>query len=456
MVRSCSSLSKLLAALRSESGVAVPTVLSMILIGLAVGGAAAVAAIGAQRGSVRDEDSKQGIAGADAGALRALQRQNLVSNNEDPCVVLSGGVLTPGPDDDLDGWCPELTGSVGDTDYGYTVSTPTPVPPEPGEQGREEVTVVATGTSDDVTRRIAVTINKLTGAGLLSGATVMGLDEVNLDSNAEVHGNVATNGNIVLASNATLCGNAQYGVGHGLLISGNAEQCDGYSHGEGELSLPPVDQGDVPTVNSNERLVTGEDVSQGKSGCANAQGQAWDPATRTLCLSSNSALTLGGTNYSFCRLELRSNSTLYIAQGAQVQVFFDSPENCGYTEDDAPVAQFVMNSNTKISNTSGDPTTAAFLMVGSETISTTAELNSNSNVNIDLILYAPFTDVSLDSNSTFRGSLAARTIDVDSNAEIQSDPRVSEFEVPIRTVFEVGRYVECSGTDPGTDPDAGC
>lgn len=451
MGRTGSSSGTLRALLRSERGVAVPTVLVMILIGLGLAGAVAVASISAERGSVRDQDSKQGIAAADAGALRALYRQNAVrTTTAEPCVVVgsTSGTLESAADDDADGWCPEQAGAIADAGYGYQVSIPTGDPPEPGQQGREEVTVVATGISDDVRRRIAVTISKLTGLGLLSGATVMGLDWVNLDSNAEVFGNVATNGDISLASNSLLCGNAQYGVGHGLLISGNAEQCDGYGEAEGELALPPVEQGDVPTNNSNGRFFT-EDIKQGN-------GVSWDSATRTLTLDSNSALTLGGTDYSFCKLELKSNSTLYIAQGARVRIFFDAPENCGYTEADEPVAQFVMRSNTKISNTSGDPTTAAFLMVGSETISTVAELNSNSHINIDLILYAPLTDLVLDSNSTYRGAVAAKTVDVDSNATIESDNRASEFELPVRTHFEVARYVECAGGDPGTDPDSGC
>jgi hypothetical protein len=456
MIPSPSSLRRLYALLRSESGVAVPTVLVIITIGLGMAGAAAVAAIDAQRGSVRDEDSKQGIAAADAGALRALFHQNkLKTTQEAPCVVASGGQLTQATVES-DGWCPQHTGTVGGAGYSYRVSAPVDQPPVPGEPARSEVTIVSVGTSDEVSRRIAATSTKLTGAGLLSGASVMGLDGVTLDSNAEVNGNVASNGDIVMSSNSLLCGNAQYGVGHSLLISGNAEQCDEYSQAEGELTLPMVDQGDVPTNNSNGRFFT-EDIKQGND-------VTWNATTRTLTLDSNSALTLGGTvPYSFCKLELKSNSTLYIAEGAQVRIFFDAPENCidpsdgqPYSESDEPVRQFVMSSNTKITNTSGDPTTAAFLMVGSETISTIAELNSNSHVNIDLILYAPFTDIELDSNSTFRGAIAGQSVHLDSNAEIQADNRVSDFVIPIRTVYEAARYVECSVANPGPTPDSGC
>lgn len=435
---------------------AVPTVLVLIMIGLGMAGAASVAAITAQRGSVRDEDSKRAIAAADAGALRALYRQNRLRTTASlPCVVVGAqsGTLELASAGS-GGWCAEHTGAIGDATYRYWVSAPV-VTGGPGQQMRSEVRIVSMGTSDDVSRRIAVTSSALTGAGLLSGASVMGLDGVTLDSNARVNGNVATNGDIVMNSNSLLCGNAQYGEGNGLLLSSNASQCEGYGKAEGLVSLPPVEQGDVPTNNSNWRFFT-QDIRQGTD-------VSWNPTTRTLTLDSNSALTLGGTDYSFCKLELKSNSTLYIAQGAQVRIFFDAPENCidpsdgqPYTESDEPVRQFIMDSNTRITNTSGDPTSAAFLMVGSETISTIAELNSNSHVNIDLILYAPFTDLILDSNSTFRGALAGRSVLVNSNATIEADNRVSDFEVPIRTIFEAGRYVECAGGGPGTTPDSGC
>ena len=456
MVPSLSSLRRLYALLRAESGVAVPTVLVVVMIGLGMAAAAGTAAISAQRGSVRDEDSKRALAAADAGALRALYRQNrLLTTASLPCVVVGAqsGTLELAAAD-AGGWCAEQAGTIGDATYGYWVSAPV-LTAGTGVQQRSEVEMVSMATSDDVSRRISLTSSALTGAGLLSGASVMGLDGVSLNSNAEVNGNVATNGDIVMNSNATLCGNAQYGVGQGLLLSSNAHQCPGYGQAEGEISLPAVEQGDVPTTNSNGRFFT-QDIKQGN-------GVTWNATTRSLSLNSNSALTLGGTDYSFCKLELNSNSTLYIAQGARVRIFFDAPENCidpsdgqPYTESDEPVTQFIMNSNTKITNTSGDPTSAAFLMVGSETISTIAQLNSNSHVNIDLILYAPLTDLILDSNSTFRGALAGKSVSVNSNATIESDNRVSDFEVPIRTIFEAGRYVECAGGGPGTTPDSGC
>jgi hypothetical protein len=428
---------------------AVPTVLVMILIGLAMAGAAVAASITAQRGSIRDEDSKLAIAAADTGALRGLYRQNrLQTSGSLPCVVVGAetGTLQLAAAE-VNGWCAEQSGTIGNASYTYRTSAPV-ITPGPSGQLRSEVTTVATGASDKVGRRIAMTSTSLTGAGLLSGASVMGLDGVTLKGNAKVNGNVATNGNIVMSNNSELCGNGQYGAGQGLLLSNNAHQCPGYSTAEGELTLPPVEQGDVPTNNSNGRFFT-QDIKQGN-------GVTWNSSTRTLTLDSNSALTLGGADYSLCKLQLKSNSTLYIAQAAHVRIFFDSPENCGYTEADEPVKQMIMSSNTKITNTSGDPTTAAFLMVGSETISTTAELNSNSHVNIDLILYAPRTDLVMDSNSTLRGAVAAKSVNLASNAVIQADNRVSDFEIPIRTVFKAARYVECSGGEPGTTPDSGC
>lgn len=461
MGRICSTLNTLRTLLRSESGFAVPTVLALIVIGLGLAGAAGVASIIAQRGSIRDQDTKQALAAADAGAFRALFRQNQVATTDAlPCIVIgSAGELVPGAGL-ADGWCPEISGSVGSTTYRYRVKPPTLVDTVQGKQ--REIKIVSTGTSDEVSRRIALNARAITGARIFGQSSLLGLDEVVLDSNARAFSNAASNGSIIMRSNALLCGDASYGVGGGLVMAGNAEQCGGFSTTEAPLALPLIDQGDVTTNNSNGRLVTGEDVLQGKDGCATPDKKPWDPATRTFCLDSNSALTLGGSNYSFCRLILNSNSTLYIAEGALVRVFFDAPENCidptdgqPYTAEDGPVEQFVLESNTKIDATSGDPTSAAFFMVGSDTIATTARLSSNSQAGMDVILYAPRTDVDLNSNSTLNGAVAGKTVTLDSNAVLQADDRVSSFEVPVVTVYRRDRYVECAGSS-GTPPDANC
>src|SRR5688572_2186024 len=107
---------------RSERGFALPTVLMVIVAGLGLSGAAVAASIQTQGGSVRDEDSKDALAAADAGVQIALYRQNKIATSSIlPCVVLGSGTdLVPGTAL-ADGWCPAWTGTVGGRSYTYRV-----------------------------------------------------------------------------------------------------------------------------------------------------------------------------------------------------------------------------------------------------------------------------------------------------------------------------------------------
>jgi hypothetical protein len=209
--------------------------------------------------------------------------------------------------------------------------------------------------------------------------------------------------------------------------------------------------------------VDGRDVLQGAEGCATDDKKPFDPVTRVLCIDSNAVLTLGGEEYSLCRLELNSNTELIIAaNNPKTRIYFDAPENCpifddesDFTDSEGRKVQMLMDSNSQITATSGDPTSAAFLFVGSDTMSTVAHLDSNTEICGQYIVYGPRTDISLNSNTTVCGSVAGKEIHMDSNATINFDDRANEFEVPIPLHFQRTRYVECTGAS-GTPPDANC
>jgi hypothetical protein len=450
MVRTRSSLSRLFALLRSESGAAVPTVLMMILIGLGLASAAAVASISAQRGSVRDEDSKQGIAAADAGALHALFRQNkLRTTDAAPCLAASGGQLSLATAQ-ADGWCPEHTGTVGGATYAYRVSSPTPVGLQ-GERKRDEMKVVATGTSDEVSRRIAITASGITGEDFFGGSGAIGLDWVDIRGNAVV-GSIPnptgseTNGDISLEGSATLCGDVGHGVGASFEIVGSsATWCDGMTAHEGSLVVPQVDQGDAPTNNSNSRFFS-SDLKTGPV--------TWDPQTRTLTLEGSSSLTLGGTlPYSFCKLEMSGKSTLIAGGNSQVRVFFDSPENCGQP---AGTTQLSVTGQARIITTSQTAADMAFYFVGSKSLATQVYLAGTVAVDNNFILYAPNSDVSVGGQATYTGGIVGKTLDIFGDAQIQSDDSVGAHDVAVILVYRRDRYVECRVPNQGTTPDAGC
>ncbi len=151
---------------RSERGFAVPTVLMIIVAGLGLGGATVVASIHAQSGSIRDQDSKDALAAADAGVQVALYRQNKIATTSvQPCVVLGGGGdLQPGSAA-ADGWCPAWTGTVGSRSYTYRVKPWTIVGTT--QTGiKRQLSVVSVGSADNVNRRVDVVASAKDGSGV--------------------------------------------------------------------------------------------------------------------------------------------------------------------------------------------------------------------------------------------------------------------------------------------------
>lgn len=451
-----------------ESGFAVPTVLFVVLAAFAVVSVGSLTTIRAQSGVVRDQDTKSAFAASDAGANQALLHYNRIATTPDAsCLVPgAGGVLVAQqPAGWVAGtsWCPAVSGSVADGTFAYGSFT---YQARPGTTGGLEI--VSTGDADGVSRRIELTA-KPGGDHPFSSFGVMAQDGIDLDSNAQIYGNVGTNGSITTSGTPNSyvdCSSAQVG------INGTADDGVLCPSTQGTLTLPPVLQGDAATNNDNARITSGADVvSRHKQACWDgSEGRGpgmWDGPScvgdgggpRRL-IFKNATITLGGSKYSFCKLVLDGNSELLVANGATVQIFFDSPEACGLSSGEA---QLELRSNSRITSTSGQPVNLQLLFVGSTStppLQSTILLNSNtqvSNTNCEqnFVLYAPLHDIDLDSNSGYCGAIAGKSLHLDSNAAIQSDPNAGNFVLPGGVPYVADRYVECGAYASG-DPDAGC
>jgi len=235
-------------------------------------------------------------------------------------------------------------------------------------------------------------------------------DWLDLSSNAKITGDVHANGDVTMSSDAEICGRLTHGGSFSK--RGNARHNCG-PRLQGTVALPPVDQGAVPMVNDNGQL----------------QGGAWDPASRTLQLGSNKSYVIPAGVYSFCRISLSSNSRIYVERGDEVTIFFDTPESCGLA---SCAVQLTFNSNSMIDNTDSAMTSDGFdprtkmrlLFTGSPFRPTQIRLNSNTMLPescvLDLDIYAPYTDAVMNSNATYCGRLATKTLDVSSNARLQA------------------------------------
>jgi len=141
-----------------------------------------------------------------------------------------------------------------------------------------------------------------------------------------------------------------------------------------------------------------------------------------------------------------------------VKIYFDSPEACGY---DDGATQLELLSNSRITSTTGDSTNVAMLFVGSEDLSTNILLNSNTAVDgpceQNFVIYAPYTDIELNSNTKFCGAMAGKSIHLDSNAEIWTSSGTDKFFLPNTPPhYEPALFVECTVTSATGAPDEGC
>lgn len=445
---------------RSERGMALPTAIFAMVASLGLASAAVISTIDVQRGGTRDNDSKSAIAAADAGAGVALMRLNRYAgalSTSTPCLSAPAGTLALSAAS-ADGWCPAISGTVGDSSYVYRVTPATTA----------TMSVVVTGTNGVVSRRIAITFKKTTVGSALGKEGVIGVDDVQIDNNADARVGVGTNGNITVYNNGNVCGNIRHGIGKKAEFGNNGTQCAGYQITEGNVSLPAVSSfmpTDIATNNSNYRLVTCTKTSPVKepTGCQTdtysgswSSTEPWNPTTRTISTSNNKTLTLGGGDYWVCRLYISNNAHLVMADGAKVRVFFDTPENCKVK---AGEKQIDIANNADISATGYQPEIGkfdvpGFYLMGSPTIPTTVEFSNNSGTS-EFLLYAPNTDILIKNNAIFTGVLAGKTVHLDNNAIVRQDTGFEPPQIGGATIFERQSYVECTGAT-ASPPNAGC
>jgi hypothetical protein len=167
---------------------------------------------------------------------------------------------------------------------------------------------------------------------------------------------------------------------------------------------------------------------------------------------------MGGSDYLLCKLTIDSNAGLIMAAGSNVRIYFDTPEACNLS---SGALQLELKSNSYITSTAYDPTQGLYnvpglYMFGSTSRATSAYFGNNTNQAInEFVLYAPNTDVQLDSNATYTGAIAGKTLDVKSNAVIVSHANMVIPGLDIPPQYSVERYVECIGAT-ATPPNANC
>jgi hypothetical protein len=443
----------------SESGVALPVALAVVMVVSALAAVAARAAIVSNNQTYRDVRVKQATQAAFAG-LQALRYQvNLLQPPSSHCVLKNAttGALSATVTQSS-GWCDPQTEDLGDgMSYTAQISAGTNI--TVNSQLLSTRRIVSTGTSRGVQRRAAMSVNAATGAPIFPpGYAVTSLNSVNFGDSVRVAGGLASNGNVTMGNTAEVCGPVTPGPGKTLTLNNSASVCGGFSTtpAEQDFQLQPVDLEGSTTTNDNARITNALAGSLTQAdACTSCNKIDWDPATRVLKLRNDSTLTLSGDVYNFCQLELHNSAQLIVATrppGSPLKIFIDTPENCG-----TGLGSAVFRNNTGMVNLNSDPTTLQLRVVGSATAATGVSFENSFDSTMIMAVYAPNSTVTMQNNITLVGALAGKLVQLQNNTQLIYHERIDDIASgsSIR-VYQDQDYVECGLVTTGTAPDEGC
>jgi hypothetical protein len=443
------------ASLDSERGMALPTAMFAMIACFGLASVAVISSVNAQRGTHRDGGSKSAIAAADAGASVALMRLNRYSKKLSvgtPCIGPAGEIQTPS-----DGWCPPAPAeTVGGASFAYRVSA---------FQANGEVSVVSVGAAGGVSRRVNVKLASTQGKNVFLNEQLIGETKMTFEGGPTIETNVGSNGNVEQSSSGKnsikLCGNIRHGVGKTSPIPQGPPTCPKQGTvTEGNKTLPPVvPPTNIYSENSNCRLVpncsSSKDVDPyvGKPRTAT---KPWDAAKRFITVENGASLTMGGKDYLVCGLFL--NGELFMQSTSHVRIFFDKPENC--PELDSKNTQIEITATATVKSTAfgtsaGTFDIPGFYVMGSPTIPTTVKISGSAGSQNELMLYAPYSNLTIGGNATWIGMFAGKTVELNGNPKIKSDSRIPLPDISEPGLLQRTRYVECNGAT-ATPPDASC
>lgn len=435
---------------RDQRGIAVPTALMALIASFGLASAAVISTVNVQQGTKRDHDSKEAIAAADAGANIALLRLNRF------LPTLNAGSQCVGPNgesqlaENVSGalWCPwSAAEQVGGATDQYRVSAYT---------SSKTINVVSVGTSGGVSRRVNVALKTLSGKRIWADERVLAQGDITLNGNPVIKTNIGTNGSIIgEKGNATICGNDRSGP------SGEAPtpSCGGQKTKEIK-ELPPIYPPDnIATVNDNCRLaqtcpppaspaeLPRVDTYSKKA----SKTDPWDAEHRVINIGSSQTLTMGGNIYFVCELNVQGK--LYMPAGAHVEIYVDTPANCGLS---SGARQVYVGAGAILESSACETTqplcdVPRIYVLGNGSV----ELSGTPGTTNEVILYAPYSEVTITGNATWNGMIAGNTVRIPGNPTIISSSNIREPEITFASTFERKHYVECTGVAVSV-PDESC
>jgi Tfp pilus assembly protein PilX len=373
--------------MHDQRGLALPIVISILLITGTLASVAVTSAVRTQRSSLEDRNSKRALQAADAGLDAALYRLNMLKPDKGYCVrVPTSSVMQSTNTIMHNGWCDKQPEGTNGEDLGDGASYTYRVSELDADNNR---TIVSTGVARDVTKRLAATAQRgstslfnyaavsydPSGTMQISGFVWEECGPRNKDGycGADVvsSANPPTVGFNLASSSSILCG-TPYTNGTST-ISGhlnpyapntfsNLNLCqgtpgvpatnpnDGVPHCGSPYPNPPncpvktFDQKPYPlsdsTYASSDVSPAGSDdcrldwINGGASTCSPAANDGvvspsdakWDPTTKSLVLKDGAKVDLYGSKYVFCYLEVGKGATLTVRN--PTAIWLRKPDVC--------------------------------------------------------------------------------------------------------------------------------
>jgi hypothetical protein len=449
--------------LREQAGFAMPVVIAVSSLLMLVAAAAVTSGLTSTTSANRDRQVKVSRQAADAGLELALYHLNAVMAGEaQPCAARdAAGNFTMTGYAAGGQWCPPVTDTMADgSKVQYQLSAEAIVPGSNPEQVTRKI--VATGTYFGQKRRLYSEISGIRG---LAGFGIYGIsarDQITLINNVrigtETHPvDVRTNGDIQMENDVQLCGNVTPGPGKTLTQKDHSAICPGKSTAPATSQLQfeefAAQHEAAWNVNDNSRLGCGGGPD--KDACYDPANIKWDASKRELIVEDDAELTLSGSVYSLCRINLKNNSRLFIAPrppNSPIKIYFNSPSKCGGVTEN-----IMIENGWGVTNNNTDPTTLQFFVRGDPSILTRVNIKNNTvnSAATPMMLYAPNSEVILENNAMISGGLVGKTVLIKNNVQFNFDPNSLPPPGSTALVYQPTQHRECSPEASGA-PDSGC
>jgi len=478
--------------LREESGIAVPIVLAVMMVVLALSAAAVLAATANNDLAGRDANQKAALEAADAGLRAATYRLNMLLPQQGYCptnpatqVGGSGLCAQDGPEnlgngDTFSYWVSDVLGP-GAQCAGLPVTAPSGLNPQTvGQRCITAIGTANTGAPNAVSAHVQIRVASYTAQAVFSVPGLIGLNEVTIAANALVNGWAGTNKDAYIGNNANVTG-VDLGP-PGTLHQGNNSHVGAVtrqSPSQGPIGLPLPSFGNTASVNDDSRIGAPNSSTvncsspPSSSSVDTCTGVSWsDTASdpRDLSLGPNATLTLGGGVYNFCNFSSKPNVTIKIPYGTYTTIYIDSPNDPNSAGDTgtkcaAGTGSFTLGNNAQVTVQTtdpanpgvADPTALKIFVYGNPTSPASNKVTWSNNTNSFATIVAPFSSVELSNNGAFTGAVGGYNLDLLNNFTFNWYAKESSLLTGQQDLYYRTAWEQCPalGFNPAT-PTAGC